>query len=186
MNQTGSGESNNSENQPARGMASALEITLPTITSPLPPTDAVERLDRLSKRGKLPGFEKQPGGVGGGGFICDIFGAPFDRELVAQVSATPGGGCEITSQSRLRLKLPLIYAAVLIVTVWPGVWLTDSMLKIYFSWYTIETWWWYLPMCLLMIPAVRKQWKTSQAVAAEESAELLKKIAAEVEGQIAE
>lgn len=166
---------------------SAALIPLPTITSPLPPTEVVARLDRLAKRGKLPGFEKQPGGEGDGGrFICDIFGAPFDRELVTQLSATASGGCEIANQSRLRLKLPLIYAAVLIVTVWPGVWLTDSMLKIYFSWYTIETWWWYMPMCLLMIPAVRKQWTTSQAVAAEEAAELLKKIAGEVEGRIAQ
>lgn len=164
---------------------SAALVALPTITSPLPPTEVIARLDRLSKRGKLPGFEKQASS-GGGGFICDIFGAPFDRELVARVSALSGGGCEISNQSRLRLKLPLIYAAVLIVTVWPGVWLTDSMLKIYFSWYTIETWWWYMPMCLLMIPAVRKQWKTSQAVAAEEAAELLKKIAAEVVGRIAQ
>jgi hypothetical protein len=161
---------------------SAASVALPTITSPLPPAEAIARLDRLSKRGKLPGFEKIPGG--GGGFTCDIFGAPFDRELVAQVVTTSSGGCEINAQSRLRLKLPLIYAAVLIVTVWPGVWLTDSMLKIYFSWYTIETWWWYMPMCLLMIPAVRKQWKTSQAVAAEETAELLKKIAGEVEGSL--
>ncbi|HVZ93632.1 MAG TPA: hypothetical protein VG797_03895 [Phycisphaerales bacterium] len=151
------------------------------IRSPLTGRDAVDRLERLARRGKLAGFER----MGAESFVAAIFGAPFDREYVGRVeSAGDEGGCVIRGESRLKMKIPLIYAIVLVVSVWPGVWLTDSMLKTYFSWYRIETWWWYLPLCALCVPAVMKQWKSSERVAGEETELLLKKIAGEVEGML--
>lgn len=159
---------------------------LPAITSPLSPTEAVDRLDRLSKRGKLPGFERDTAGSRSA-FRALIFGAPYDRELRASAHAidgAPAGGCTIRAQSVLKLKLPAIVAVVLILSVWPGLPLTDSMLKTYFSWYRIPTWWWYLPLMLLGLPPLWKQWKNSERVAAEETEQLLRKIAEEIMGVI--
>lgn len=163
-----------------------MNTAMPDIRSPLPPEEAVARLERLAKRGGLPGFDRLPARAGGAcgetGFKALVFGAPFDRELIARAEAAEGGGCIIRGRARLRMKLPVMYAIIIALTIWPGVWLTDSMLRIYFSWYRIETWWWYLPLCALVIPAVRKQWKASESAAASELAELSKKIAAETGG----
>jgi hypothetical protein len=81
--------------------------------------------------------------------------------------------------------MPILYALLLGVSIWPGIWLTDSMLRAYFSWYRIPTWWWYLPLTVPTSPwamwvAVKKSRATGNAA----GLELIQKIAAAVNGEV--
>jgi hypothetical protein len=70
-----------------------------------------------------------------------------------------------------------------VLTFFPGLYLTDSMLTTYFEWYRIETWWWYVPLGLLMIPVLWKQYRVGSAVARVDAGELIGVVAREVEGR---
>lgn len=83
----------------------------------------------------------------------------------------------------MNRRMPWIYALLLIATVWPGVWVTDSMLKTYFSWYTIPTWWWYLPLSVIPLPWMWRSFMHKSRAAADASArEVITDIAAAVGG----
>lgn len=149
------------------------EHDLGTVESPHAPSEVLSRLLALAKRGKLAGYQAGTGDASasvGTTFRASIFGEPYDRELIGAVEPKAGGGSIIRLRSRLLRKLPAIMIAVFILTVQPGLWLTDSMLKVYFSWYRIETWWWYLPLVLLSAPVMWKQFKKSERTAAAEAA----------------
>lgn len=65
----------------------------------------------------------------------------------------------------------------MVVSIWPGILLVDSMLRKYFAWYTIETWWWYYPLTIPTTPwviwsSVRKSREAAQ-VAARQTLELV-------------
>src|SRR5262245_24429089 len=144
------------------------------------PTEVVSRLDQLARRGKLPGFIDR----GGGRFSVEAYGQPFDHELDA-AATREGERTVIRFQLRRLRKTPLIYWLIVLLTIWPGVWLTDSMLHAYFSGYHIATWMWYLPVTILPLPwmwlrAVRR----SHAMAQVSAGEAVKKIAAEAAGRV--
>lgn len=136
----------------------------------------------MSQRGKLPGFAKTPSG-----FLALAYGWVYDFDLLGTVAGSAGAS-RIGFSLRVKPKMPWVVAAVLALSVFPGVWITHSMLSIYFDWYPSELWKtcaWYLPLSILPIPWV---WKTAMGRSrgeAEVSAhELIEKIAAELGGAI--
>lgn len=130
--------------------------------------DVVSRLETLSRRGKLPEFETGRGEVL---FSVQAHGSPFDHRLEA--FARPRGDVlHIELRLRMLPRLPLIFGLVTALTVWPGVWLTDSMLRTYFSWYDFRTWMWYLPLSILPLPwAIRGMLRRSREAALESARE---------------
>jgi hypothetical protein len=91
---------------------------------------------------------------------------PFDYRLVATMTdlTEPTKGTHIELRLVRLRKMPVLFAMILAVTIWPGVWLTDSMLTTYFGWYsswTLSMPWltyaWYLPITALPIPWMWKR-----------------------------
>ncbi|MFM9957576.1 MAG: hypothetical protein ACKVZJ_05850 [Phycisphaerales bacterium] len=154
---------------------------LPVLNTPLAPSEVLERLLALAKRGKLAGYaalDRHPRGLSGAAFRVSAFGQPYDRELIASVVGAPSGGSRVEFESRLLRKLPAVMIVLTILTIQPGLWLTDSMLRLYFSWYRIETWWWYLPLVLMSLPMMWKQFKKSEAAAHEDGLRAIEEIRA--------
>lgn len=164
---------------------------LPTLEVPLPPAEVIQRLDKASRRGRLPGFEKGNGEVL---FRTDAWGTPFDSDLMARCEST-GEVTRLGFSVRLRRKLPAIYVVILAVTVWPGVIVTDSMLRLWFEWYNHLTqialfnvggfsWFtyaWYLPLTVLPLPWMWKGWMRRSCGTAHVSAlEMIAKMAGEL------
>lgn len=151
---------------------------LPAVRSPLSGIEVVKRLDEAARRGRLPGFTRGPGD---GQFQLADFGAPFESILHGR-TVLSGSGCEVRFHTRLKPLAPWIFFAVLVLTVWPGVWLTDSMLKTYFDGYaakpdSIQTWWWYVPLTIICIPlSMLPALKKSRASAHKEALALIEKI----------
>ena len=141
--------------------------------------EILDRVGKLSQRGRLPGFA---GGRGGVLFVATAFGRPFDRVLEARAVAGTDG-TELRFTSRLKRGLPWTFVGITAVSIWPGVWLTDSLLETYFQWYRFATWMWYLPAMVLPLPwAVRAIVRRSEAAAAESARELIERIRAAVDG----
>lgn len=126
------------------------------VASAFSPTETLERIRTLSRRGKLPNFAVDPG-ANSTGFTVAAFGHPFDHVLRATISPTPSGST-ISCSISMALRMPLIMAVVVLLTIWPGVWLTDSMLKTYFTGYDFNTWLWYIPLTVLPIPFMWRKW----------------------------
>ena len=155
---------------------------LALIRTRLSADEIFDRVGRLSQRGRLPGFA---GGRGGVLFVATAFGRPFDRTLEARaVEGTDGTDLRFTS--RLKRSLPWAFVAITALTIWPGVWLTDSLLRTYFDWYRFATWMWYLPVSVLPLPwAVRTIVRRSESAAAESARELIERICAAIDGHTA-
>jgi len=152
--------------------------TPPPLTTPLTPEAVVARLDTLARRGKLAEFRP---GAHGWLFELTAFGEPFDHTLQAR-SARHDDATTITYALRIKPKLPWIFAIILAVSVWPGVWLTDSMLRTYWTGYDFVTWMWYLPLTILPIPWMWKRLLSKSRLAAGAHAkELAERIRAELE-----
>ena len=108
------------------------------------------RLLKRSKQGKLPGYKAdEPGALAS----VAAHGTPFDSKLLIHHDH---------EQIRFSLKLipmmPMVFAFLLVITIWPGLPLTDVFL-ISFEWYErfvantgIQTWYWYLPLTILPAP----------------------------------
>lgn len=147
----------------------------PTDT-PRSPEDILSTLDLAARRGKLPGFHAIGAASSGPIFLMREFGTPFESALMA--SASPlATGTRLTWTLRLQRKLPLLFLVVLVLTVWPGVWVTDSMLKTYFAGYDFATWKWYLPLTVPCVPWV--MWtatRKSRLTAREEAVRLVAKV----------
>ena len=152
----------------AGGTAPDPRRPIPPLRSPLPPSEAVDRLALLSKRGKLPGFLRLPVQGTTERFQLLVFGNPYDRILLG--TAVPSdAGSEITLECRLLRRMPAVVIAVMVFAVFPGVLVTHSMLSVWFSWYTWNEWItvaWYIPLCLLAVPALIKQYRNSERAAA--------------------
>lgn len=146
-----------------------------------------DALERMSKKGKLPGFVR----AGDGGlFSVDAQGTPFDRRLVGEAVEKDG-----TTQLRWSLvtprKWPVGIAVVLALTVWPGLPITDSLLQTYFpgsygSWTSgwFKTWMWYLPLTVLPIPWFwRSTFQKVRATTQEHAIETRAKIRDAIGGQ---
>lgn len=166
-----------SENRPGRAGGDPVSAE---VQSGLEPGAVVDRLAERSRRGKLPGFRELAAPASGArAFEADAFGNPYDRSLVGLVEPTPGGGSRLTFTLRTRWRLPIVVLVVLVLTVWPGVWLTDSLLTTYFGWYPRAFWVtaaWYLPLCALAVPVVIRQWKASKEQSAAHAAETVEKV----------
>jgi len=150
------------------------------VRSALGPEAFVECAARLSRQGKLPGFARlTPEKSGEAAFRVLAFGGVFDHEVVARVRPAEGGGSEASFTLRALKKVPAIMIAVLVLSVWPGLPLTDSMLRLYFDWYAqsgVQTWWWYLPCVLLALPPLWKQWKRAGVEAVEDARKQIAKV----------
>jgi hypothetical protein len=152
------------EDSPMRGSeASAFEkAALPSVESPLSPAKVIERLSRASKRGRLAGFRViEPGKIA----AVTAFGGVYDYDLLLRLRPRGTTGSSIDFEMRLLRKVPIIAVLLIVVSVFPGLQLTHSMLSIYFSWYTIDTWWWYLPLVALSLPFMWNQFKASRTEA---------------------
>jgi hypothetical protein len=161
---------------------SAVDLGTP-IETRLTPSVVSERLLGLSKRGKLPGFE--PAGEGGS---STAFGTPFDHRLRIDVEGSDAGSV-VRLSVEPRWRMPVVFGVVLVLTVWPGEPLTDSLLRTYFTLYErwtqellggwFGTWLWYYPMTVPFVPLVfRAMLRRSRAEARVHAEELAVRIAA--------
>ncbi len=161
---------------------------LPEVRTPHDAAECVNRARRLSTRGKLPGFVDTSAN-GPGLFTCAAFGAPFDYRLVID-HWNIGDFNAITFRAERFKKLPAIFALVLVLTVWPGVVLTDSLLNTWFAWYPNPwwfTWAWYIPLTALPIPWIwRSVAAKSRASALLHGHEQIDRIIAALDGEIME
>lgn len=143
---------------------------------PVGPAAIVERLAKRAKLGKLAGFRAAAPEAGGGAarrFTMPAGAGIYDHLLTVRV--TPEGeGSRLTFALAMQRRVPTIAAAILVFSLVPGLWLTDSMLSSYSDWYSanVETWWWYLPMFLLTLPVMWKQLVVSKASAREEAGQI--------------
>lgn len=156
------------------GQSEAL-APLPTLKVELSPEQIAEKLDTAARRGKLAGFDRQGPGL----FSVEAFGQPFDHQLIA-TGEQADGKTTLRFESKMLLKMPVIFAVVLLTTVWPGVYFMDQLIPGEWGW--IPTWWWYLPMAALPLPWVwRSLLRKSNAVAHASSLEMIEKVAGELQ-----
>jgi len=152
------------------------QLSLPSIQTGKGADAVFESLLKLSKQGKLAGYAHETGAKHA---VVDAHGNPFDSDLVIEYADG-----EIRLNLMMRKKMPAIFMALLLITVWPGLPLTDSFLYS-FGWYerlmgeSIQTWMWYLPLTILPIPFVWKSSiKKSRVSAREHAMETVEKIKA--------
>ena len=102
-----------------------VEVDFPAMTITCPPEQAVDRLEQAAKRGQLPGFSR-----GGSDhlFEVDAYGAVFEYGLRAKASNV-AGRTTLAFSLVLRRKVPAIMAVVFVLSIWPGLPMTDSMLR---------------------------------------------------------
>lgn len=154
---------------PDHAEAPTVPATLPTITVAGEPASILTRLEAAAKRGKLAGFRAISSTSPDGLFVIQDFGGPFESTLTAR-AVPQAGSTELAFSRRMQPRLAWVYLVVLIITVWPGVWLTDSMLRTYFTGYDYQTWMWYLPLTAPFVPwamwvSIRKSRRTGDAEA---------------------
>jgi hypothetical protein len=161
---------------------------LPTIRVPIASREIGPRLEAAARRGKFAGFVP---GSGNALFRVKDFGGPFESVLTARADDAGAGppGTSLRFELRLRPVLAWVYLAVLVVTVWPGVWLTDSMLRTYFTGYDFQTWMWYLPLTVPFVPwamwaSIRKSRLRGREQAVEILHSIAKTLGGEIEGQL--
>ena len=154
-----------------------MDQTLEVIETTLSANEVKDRMQKLSKKGKLPGFDANSQH---GLFSVAAHGTPFDSVLIFEHQDG-----QLTPSLNLMPMIPSIFAALLVITVWPGLPLTDGFLAS-FPWYGnllakigIDTWHWYLPMTILPAPfiwksSIRKS-KSSAFLSAQETIEFAKK-----------
>ena len=149
-----------------------VDVAFPTMTLTCSPEQALERLEQAAKRGKLPGFER---GDAGHLFEVDAYGAIFEYGLRANAS-TAKGVTTVGFSLVLRRKAPTILGAVLLLSFWPGLPMTDSMLRSWWTWYDgLPSWTtqaWYLPLMVLPLPWLWPSWVRSSRRAANEQAKV--------------
>ncbi len=163
---------------------------LPEVRTPLAPEEALARLATAAKRGRLPDYRA----IDGSAFEAEAFATPFTHALVGRLAAGGEGATRIAFSLRRPWPMPVLFAVVLVVTVWPGVVLTDSLLATYWAayggWATRMPWLtyaWYLPLTALPLPwAWRACVRRSAAMAHESARETIAKIARETDGAVVE
>lgn len=173
------------EEQAATPRRFAPTLAPPAMRSVCGPGEVMERLRKASKRGNLAGFASR----GADEFEASVFGAPFDRRLIGGVRPE-GGGSIIAFTTQLDRKPIVIAWVVLVLTIWPGVLLTHSFLGGW-AWYASQfsswkaTCLWYVPLCVLAVPALLGAQRKSDRAAAGEVVVVWEKIAGLVDGEAA-
>lgn len=150
-------------------------ITLPTDTDTRAP---VAKLLKLSQRGKLAGFEKHSDTR----FSVAAHGTVYDRILHGNVSNNT-----IAFEGQLKTLLPTIVIIGFALAIFPGVNLTHTMLAVLIPFYNIGFWWtvaWYLPLMLIAIPTLRKQFRTSELASRAHAEETIAKLAAHLNAEV--
>lgn len=155
--------------------------SLPTIETQLDADEVKSRLLKRSKQGKLPGYNAdEPSALAS----VAAHGTPFDSKLL--ISHENG---QIQFSLKLISMMPMLFAFLLVITIWPGLPLTDGFMSS-FEWYErfvastgIQTWYWYLPLTILPAPfayknAIKKS-KRSALESAIETIEELKQVVGE-------
>jgi hypothetical protein len=141
------------------------------------------RLAVAARRGRLAGFDDRTGPAL---FSVAAFGDSFDYRLLA-TAAPANSGCDLTFSLSIVPKAPLIFGLVAVLTVWPGGWLTESMLSTYSTWYAGLPSWvtyaWYMPLTVVPLPWMwRKMHRKSRTAALDHAREQIKKIMTEADG----
>ncbi len=147
---------------------------LPSVRTDLPPAEILRKLDAAARRGKLGGFTPgQPGGAGDTPlFTVRDVGTPFEGEVAATLS-----GGELRFTTRLYRRMPMVLVIILIVSVWPGVWLMESLMNVYWPSVGKYTWWWYLPLTIISgPPAYFGAMKRSRAVLYEDAVKVIESV----------
>ncbi|MBX3377288.1 MAG: hypothetical protein KF678_09845 [Phycisphaeraceae bacterium] len=140
----------------------------------------VEKLRTASKRGRLAGFTAPS--QGGALFSVAAHGRPFDGVLAGWLN---DGRLEF--RLNMHRRLPVIFAVVLLATVWPGVYFMDELIAVFLPslWRPWVTYYWYLPLTVLPLPWV---WvglmRRSRATIHASALEAIGKIAAETGGKV--
>ncbi|MHC4976573.1 MAG: hypothetical protein ACYTF7_08200 [Planctomycetota bacterium] len=106
--------------------------------------DPLEILEKLARKGKLPGYEA----LSDSSFRVDAFGVPFDADLIGSI--TSRDPLTVSYSLRVRMKIPAIFAIVTLLTIWPGVAITDSLIPGEWGWW--PTAYWYLPLTIIPLP----------------------------------
>jgi hypothetical protein len=156
--------------QPTEIQTPAGQATWGRIATSMPIAAVADKAQQLSKKGKLPGFARA-----GDGFSFAGFGEPFDYVVTARSDASG-----VVFDAAMHRKMPAIFAIVIVLSIWPGSWLTDSMLRSYFTGYNVAPWVtyaWYLPLTVVpllwMIPRMlRRSREAAYAHAQEQIATL--------------
>lgn len=148
---------------------------IPPVPTDLPAAEAVARLEQLSKKGKLPGFER--GGGRGADASFAAHGSPFEGRVLVRVR---DGRADF--DLHMPRKWAAIFAVVLVLTVWPGLPITDGFLQS-FVWYErltagwFDTWVWYLPLTIIPAPfALRSAMRKSRASSLEHARETVERL----------
>jgi hypothetical protein len=149
--------------------------SLPVIETHLTSDDVKARLLQLSKKGKLAGFSSSESGA-----LVSVaaHGTPFDSKLLLSHSDQ-----SVSFECKLIPIMPWVFAILLVVTIWPGLPLTDGFLAS-FQWYerfvastSIQTWYWYIPLTVLPAPfALRAAINKSRLSAHQSALEAIEKI----------
>lgn len=159
--------------EPTTPAGHAMDAALAPLRVDLDASQVRTRLDALSKRGKLPDYRSE-----GSSFRLSAYGNQMDMSLVGTISAAASGS-EIRFELQRQWKMIWIYAAITVLTIWPGMALTDSMLSTYFSGYHFQTWMWYVPIVVLPTPVFAwLEVKKSERLARVSAAEMIERIRA--------
>lgn len=125
---------------------------LPALAVELSPTAILSKLEEASRRGRLAGFEQGEKGVL---FKTCVFSTPFEGELLARSEPTESGGTRLRFSTRMNKKLLTVFVVILLVSIWPGLPVTESLLASLvpsWRWLWSTTIWWYLPLAVIGAP----------------------------------
>jgi hypothetical protein len=164
-------------------------LPLPVLRSPLSRDEIISRVKAAAMRGRIEGFEgtASSGQLRSADFRVEAFGTPFDGELggliTADASSAPGS--TVRFATRMLPRLPIVFLIILILTVWPGVVLTEKIIADYFpaGWYKYTVYWYY-PLSVPTVPwAMWVSLRRSRVSIAESARRAIDQIAKEIQGQ---
>lgn len=131
---------------------------LAPISTALTANEVNARLLKLSKSGKLPGYEGKPDNALA---AVAAHGIPFDSKLYIRHDSG-----QLSFEVKLIQTMPILFLVMIIVSIWPGLPLTDAFMNS-FQWYErfqsstgVQTWYWYLPLTVVPAPFM---WKSAIA-----------------------
>lgn len=161
-------------------------LSVGELRAPMHRDEAIWKLEVMSRRGRLPGFRKTLTGCG-----VAAHGKPFDMVMYLDGVEREGGQAAFTTRLLLERRVPAIAAVIFVLTVFPGVLLTDSFMRLHLDFYGrwtndgLQTWWWYIPLSVVSLvwawfSAIAKSKKSG----AESGEQALAKIAAELGGTV--
>lgn len=157
------------------GTSQAASEALLDVVTPLSAEEVVRRLDTAARRGRVPGFQPRTDGPL---FVVDGCGTPFEHHLLG-FAATEGNGVRVRFELERQKRTPLIFAALIAVSVWPGVYFMDQLIPGEWGW--IPTWTWYLPLTILPVPFYwRSTARKSRRIAEEDARKVIESIRAEL------